>query len=175
MKGSSRHSSGLSISKICQLAVMGCVIYVAKMALAGLPNIEPVSLMVILLAVVWGWEGLWSVYIYVFLEFCTWGMHAWNVYYLYVWLVLFAAAFLMRRNESRFMWACLGAAFGMLFGGLCALAQIFISGPAGALAWWISGIPFDLVHAAGNFILILLLFQPLKRAMESIKNRLAQP
>ena len=166
-----KKAAGLSIGTICQLAVMGCVIFVAKMGMAALPNIEPVSMMVILLAVVWGWKGLWSVYIYVFLAYCMWGMHWWNLYYLYVWLVLFAAAWLMRRNESRFVWACLGAVFGMLFGGLCALAQIVISGPAGALAWWISGIPFDLIHAGGNFLLILLLFQPLKRVMETIKHR----
>ena len=38
-----------------------------------------------------------------------------------------------------------------------------MGGPSFALSWWISGIPFDLAHCAGNFALALVLFAPLRR------------
>ena len=160
----------MSAAQICQFAILGALIYVCKMAMAPLPNIEPVTLLVILMAVVWGWPGLWSVYLYIFLEFCTWGVNLWNIYYIYIWLLLFIAAMKFRTVKSPFLWACIGAAFGMSFGALCAAAQIAVSGFSGALAWWISGIPFDLTHGAGNFVLIGLLFTPLKRLLESVKR-----
>ena len=39
------------------------------------------------------------------------------------------------------------------------------------MAWWVSGIPFDLLHCAGNFVIALVLFVPLRKLM----GRLARP
>ena len=37
-----------------------------------------------------------------------------------------------------------------------------------ALSYWISGLPFDLIHCVGNFVLTLILFKPLYKAMEKL-------
>jgi energy-coupling factor transport system substrate-specific component len=37
-----------------------------------------------------------------------------------------------------------------------------------ALSYWISGLSFDLVHCAGNFVLTLVLFKPLYTVMEKL-------
>ena len=34
-----------------------------------------------------------------------------------------------------------------------------------ALSWWISGIPFDLLHGAGNFAMALALFKPCRAVL----------
>lgn len=35
-----------------------------------------------------------------------------------------------------------------------------------AFAWWVSGIPFDMIHGVSNFVLMLVLYKPLRRVLE---------
>jgi energy-coupling factor transport system substrate-specific component len=35
-------------------------------------------------------------------------------------------------------------------------------------SWWIAGIPFDLIHGAANFVIMLLLYKPTRRVMDRI-------
>ena len=153
--------------------MLGAAVFGMKAVMAGLPNIEPVSLMVMLLAVTFGAKALYPIYIYVMLEFLVYGFNLWSINYLYIWAVLAAAARLLRRMESPLGWALLSGGFGLMFGALCAPVDIFIGGFAYAAGRWISGIPYDLLHFAGNFVIALILFVPLRRVMERLyKNML---
>lgn len=151
--------------------LLGAVLFAAKMAMAGLPNIEPVSLLVMLYAVCFGWRGLYAVCLYVLLEFSIWGMGLWSVCYLYVWLVLFCLARSLRRMDSSFGWAALSGCFGLLFGALCAPVYWIAGGWAFAVSWWISGLPMDLLHGAGNFAMALALFRPLRHWIARLSRR----
>lgn len=152
-------------------AMLGAMTFAAKMAMVQFPNIEPVSLLVMLLAVCFDWKGLWAVYLYVLLEFAVWGVGLWAVCYLYVWLILFALARLLRKMEAPLGWAALSGCFGLMFGALCALVYWVTGGWAAAVSWWISGIPADLVHGAGNFVIALVLFKPLRRWLTALKTK----
>ena len=74
--------------------------------------------------------------------------------------------------ESPLGWALLSAGFGLAFGLLCAPVSLFMGGWAYAVSWWISGIPFDLMHCAGNFVMALLLFKPLRLLLEKLYSRM---
>ena len=76
-----------------------------------------------------------------------------------------------RRKEGVF-WAVLSGGFGLLFGALCAPVDIFIGGFGYAVSKWISGIPFDLMHCAGNFAIALVLFKPLRKLTEKLYARI---
>lgn len=156
--------------EITRLGLLAALMYAAKMALAPLPNIEPVSLLVIVYVSVLGLKALIPVYLYVLLEIITWGLGYWSVCYLYVWAVLALAAKCLQRMESSVGWALLSGAFGLCFGSLCALACWAAEGWTFALSWWISGIPFDLLHCAGNFAMALALFRPCKRVLLRLMN-----
>jgi len=158
----------LTVRELALYSLLGAMIYVAKVAMAFLPNIEPVSLLVMLLAVCLGWKGLCAVYLYVFLEYATWGMGMWSACYVYVWLILFAAARAMRRMESTLGWALLSGGFGLMFGALCAPAYWVTGGWAAAVSWWVAGIPADLLHGGANFIIALILFRPLRRWLDRL-------
>lgn len=152
--------------------MLGALTFAAKVAMAGLPNIEPVSLFVMLFAVVFGKKCLYPIYTYVAMELLMYGIGTWNIYYLYVWAVLALAAYLMRKVQEPLAWAVLSGGFGLFFGFLCALSHIFVGGPAYALSWWISGIPFDVLHCAGNFVIALLLFKPLKQLLQRLYTQI---
>ena len=77
-------------------------------------------------------------------------------------------AILLRKMESPVGWALVSGVFGLLFGALCGIADVFIGGFSYAAAKWVSGIPFDLMHCAGNFVIALLLVKPLRQLMTKL-------
>ena len=161
-------SNRLTTRQLVLFALLGTVMYAGKMAMAFLPNIEPVSLLIILYTLTLGRKALWPIALYVGLEFVTWGVSTWCINYLYVWLILYALTRLLRTMESPLQWALLAAAFGLFFGVLCAPVYYFVGGWGYALSWWISGIPYDLFHCAGNFALTLMLFKPCLRLLQRL-------
>ena len=148
--------------------VLGALTFAAKYAMSFLPNIEPVSLMVMLFAVVFGRKWVYPVYLYVVMEILFYGISLWNINYLYIWAVLALAAGCMKKMQHPLGWAILSGAFGLLFGALCGIVDVFIGGFGYAAAKWVSGIPFDIAHCAGNFVIALLLFAPLRKLLEKL-------
>lgn len=155
--------------------VLGGLTFAMKLALAALPNIEPVSLMVMLFAVTFGRKAAYPIYTYVLLEMLAYGFGLWNISYLYVWPILAAAAWLMRQETHPLAWALLSGGFGLMFGLLCAPVDAIIGGWGYALARWASGVPFDLLHCGGNFAIALVLFAPLRRLFTRLYERMARP
>ena len=148
--------------------ILGAMTFAAKYVMSGLPNIEPVSLMVMLFAVVFGRKWVYPVYLYVAMEVLFYGINLWNINYLYIWAVLAVAARLMRKSEHPLYWAMLSGSFGLAFGALCGIVDVFIGGFPYAAAKWVSGIPFDITHCIGNFVIALILFKPLRSLFERL-------
>ncbi len=152
--------------------MLGALTFGAKVAMSGLPNIEPVSLFVMVFAAVLGVKCLYPIYLYVVLEILLYGLGTWNVMYLYIWAVLALGAYLMRRVENPIAWALLSGVFGLAFGALCAPVDFLLGDLGYVIAKWISGIPFDIAHCAGNFVMALLLFTPLRKLLERLYSRI---
>ena len=146
--------------------------FALKVAMSGLPNIEPVSLLVMVYAVVFGKKCFYSVYVYVVFEILLFGIGIWNIYYLYIWAILAFIAIAFKKAENLVIWAVISGAFGLLFGAFCMPVDIFIGGFGYAAARWVSGIPFDLLHCAGNFVIALVLFVPLRKLLEKLYARM---
>ena len=161
----------LTLRQVALFGMLGALTFGAKVAMSALPNIEPVSLFVMLFAVVFGWKALYPIYLYVLLEVLLYGINLWNINYLYVWSILFLGARMMKENQSPLAWALLAGSFGLLFGALCAPVYVFSGGVGFAVSWWVSGIPFDLLHCAGNFVMALVLFLPLKKLLERLYQK----
>ncbi len=154
-------------------AILGAMTFAAKYVMSFLPNIEPVSLMVMLFAVVFGWKWVYPVYLYVAMEILFYGINLWNLNYLYIWAVLAVLAWLFRDMEHPLGWAMLSGMYGLAFGALCGIVDVFIGGFGYAAAKWVSGIPFDISHCLGNFFIALVLFKPLRKLMEGQYRKMA--
>lgn len=153
------------------LALLGALMMATQVAMAALPNIHLVAVLVILAALLFGWKALYSVYIFVLLEGLIYGFSMWFLNYLYVWTVLAVLAVLFRKNRSRWFWTAVAGIFGLLFGALCAIPYFFIGGWAAAFSYWVAGIPFDLVHCASNAVLTAVLLMPLYRLCTRLLGR----
>ena len=152
--------------------MLGGLTFGAKFVMSGLPNIEPVSLCLLVFGAVFGYKALYPVFVYVTLEILCFGLGIWNVYYLYVWPMLVLIAIFLRDMQQPLAWALVSGVYGLLFGALCGIADIFIGGFGYAAAKWVSGIPFDLLHCGGNFVIALIMFRPLRTALEKLYGRM---
>lgn len=151
-------------SKARSLAWMGvltALLFAGQVVMSFLPNLEIVSLLIILYTIFFGKKVFWMIYSFVFLEGFLYGFGMWWFQYLYLWSILAVAALFFRSNTSALFWSILSGFFGLSFGALCTLPYLIAGGPAAALSYWVSGLGFDLIHCIGNVVLCLVLFKPL--------------
>lgn len=161
-------NSKLTVKETALLAIMGAMMFASQVAMASLPNIHIVALLIILTTFMFGWKAMYSVALFVLLEGLMFGFAPWWIGYVYAWPLLVVVTRIFRANTAPLFWAVISGLHGLFFGALCAIPQIFILGMRGAVVWWINGIPFDLLHCAGNFVLALVLFAPLRRLTERL-------
>lgn len=168
MKGEKEKKPGEKAWDVALMGMMVATLEAGKMALSAAPNVEIVTLLVILYTLVFGKKTLYAVAVFVLLECAVWGIGLWTVMYLYLWPLLSLTVYMMRKIDSRWFWSIFSAAFGVMYGGLCSIVYLFLGGPSTAFAWWIAGIPWDLFHGGANFVLMAVLYTPLRQVLRRI-------
>ncbi len=158
----------LTVREVTLFGILAALTFGAKVAMSALPNIEPVTLFVLVFGAVFGWKALFIVYVYVLAEILFYGIGTWNINYLYIWAIPALAGWLLQKWKHPVLWAVIAGVYGLLFGALCAPVDLCIGGIGFAVSKWISGIPFDAAHCAGNFALALLLFCPLRKLLHRL-------
>lgn len=156
----------ITASDIARIGIMSAALTAGKTALAFLPNIEVVSLLIILYSIYFGKKVIFAVLVFIALECMIWGVNLWTLMYIYIWPLLAAAAWVFRKKDDIIFWSVFSAVFGLMFGGLCSLVYVFAGGFKTAFYWWIAGIPMDVVHCIGNFFIMLFLYKPLRMVLD---------
>lgn len=147
--------------ELVTFALLGAVLVVAQIALAFLPNVEIVSLLVYVYAQVFRKKALIPIYIFVLAEGLIYGFTIWWITYLYVWAVLAVVTMVIDRKGNTIVCATVISLFGLSFGMLCAIPTFLIGGPGAGWSFFVAGIPFDMAHFAGNLAAALVLYYPL--------------
>lgn len=158
----------LTIRDILIFGLLGAVLLVVQVALAVLPNIELVSLLVIVYVLVLGKRAFFPIYVFILAEGLIYGFGLWWISYLYIWSILAIVVLLLRKHEQPLFWVIISGLFGLLFGALCAIPYLFAGGIGAAVSYWVSGILFDLLHCGGNIIAAALLFHPCHKALRRL-------
>ena len=158
----------LRLRELLALSLMAALIFGSKVALSFLPNIHLGALLLIVAALRFGPKALYTAFVYVMLEGLVYGFGLWWISYLYIWPLLVLAVLPLRRTRSYFVLSVVGALHGLFFGALCAIPIGILSGLPSGFAYWIAGIPFDLIHGAANFVLCLVLLRPLDRLTQRV-------
>ncbi len=169
----SGNEASMRIKDIAIIGTLSAIMVALQVALSFLPNIELVSLLIILFTLIFRWKALIITYVFVALEGLIYGIGLWWLNYLYVWAVLFLLVMLFRKISSPFLWAVISGAYGLSFGALCSIPYFITGGIPSGFAYWVQGIPFDLMHGAGNFVAALILFRPLYYVLNRIDKSLS--
>ena len=164
---SKRTSSREKILRLALAGLMGALLVVGKQVMSGLPNIEPVTLLIVLFTLELPRETPAAITVFLLLQGVLNGFGLWWAMYIYVWYLL-----VLRRRDNARVWSVFSGIYGLCFGGLCAGVYLVAKTPAFALSWWISGLPYDAMHGAGNFVLMLLAYRPLRHALQIAKRQI---
>ena len=169
----------ISTKDICLVGIMVAVIEVCKVTMSFLPNIELTSFWLIMFTLFFGKRVFFAIVVFILLEGCVYGFGLWWGMYLYVWPLLVIFTWRFRRQNSVWFWSVFSAVFGLMFGLLSSFTYIVIgavgvgvkSGLYSGFSWWIAGIPWDITHGIGNFVLMLLLYKPVRSVMIQMKTK----
>ncbi len=154
---------------ITLMAVLGAVLFISQTALAFLPNIELVSLLIIVFTKSFRSKIIGIIAVFILLEVLIYGINTWVIMYMYVWPILGFIAYLFKDIDSLAFWAIINGIFGLLFGALCSIVYFFIGGIGGGIAYFIAGIPFDILHCIGNIATVLILMKPICALIKKMK------
>lgn len=158
----------MKIKDIVMVGMMVAMLEAAKAALMLVPNVELVSLLIILFTLFFGKKIFYALPAFILIEGLLFGFGIWWIMYLYAWPLLAIVTWYFRKEESVWVFAVISGVFGLMFGALCSIPYFFIGGWNMGFTWWIAGIPYDLIHGVSNFILCMVLLRPLRRVMSKI-------
>ena len=170
MNKKSVQKNKLTIKDIAVMGVMVATMTSFKYAMSLIPNVEPVSLLIILYTLFLGPKVIYAIIVFVLIEGLLYGFGTWWVSYLYIWPLLSILTYIFRKQTSSLFFSVLSGIFGLFFGALTAIPYLFIGGITAAFNYFIAGIPYDLLHCVGNFVLCLALFRPLNSTLNKISK-----
>lgn len=167
---------------VATVGLMVAVIESLKMVMQGFPNIEMTSFFVILFTLRFPRLMRYVIPAFILIEGMIYGFGLWWIMYLYAWPLLAVLTHAFSHADSPLFFAMLSGLFGLCFGMLCAIPHFFIGFVGGGVgsgfrqmfAWWVAGIPFDLLHGVSNFAFMLALYRPISnllRRMPQIVSR----
>lgn len=157
-------------NRLVLIAFLSTILIISKEALSVIPNVELVTLLLILYTNILGLKTtIYITFIFTTVQALIYPPHLWIITYYLIWPILVIATYLLNKiNNDYHKFALLGAVFGLSFGAFDSLILSFVYGFHAYIPIWIRGLPWDLVHGLSNYITILILYSPLKRTLEKL-------
>ena len=157
---------------VCLMAMMGVLLVVSKEVLAFLPNVEILTLLIILFTLVFRKLVIGALSVFLLLEGLLYGFGIWWIMYLYIWPLLALLVWLFRWMKRPWQWAVFAGLYGLAFGALCSLVYWSMWSFPAIIGWIAAGFLFDCNHAAFNFLLCLFLYRPLRTGLEQLQRQI---
>lgn len=162
----------METKRLTRIALGALLLFVSQVGLSAIPNVEVVTLLILIYAMLWDGDAIWMALIFTLLEGAYWGFGVWWFTYLFLWPGFAIVSKLILRNlDNWFLSSVFMGAFGLVFGAIFAIPYLFYD-PMYALNYWIVGIPFDLIHGVGNFAVGMVAGPPIYKMLLKVKNKL---
>ena len=149
-------------------SMLGAIMFCSKIVMEALPNIHLIGALTMIYTLVYRKKALFPIYIFAILTGLYGGFGLWWVPYLYIWTILWGITMLLPKDLNEkwgaIIYPAVCALHGLAYGTLYAPAQAILFGLDfdGMIAWIVAGLPFDLIHAAGNLVTGLLIIPLVK-------------
>lgn len=168
-----RTRARLTVREITVFAMLGALMFAGKKLMEWVPNVHPLTLLTVVYTLAYRKKGIIPVLVYLVLDTAVTGGITWLVPYYYIfplcWLCTLALPTNLPKWGAQICYTLVCTLFGLLFGTLYAPWQMLMYGLSfeKMLAWIAFGIPYDVIHAIGNFAASFLVF-PLLNLLQKI-------
>lgn len=164
----------LTVRETAVFAMLGAMMYAAKMLMELAPNIHLAGVFTVAFTVVYRKKALYPIYIFVLITGLMSGFATWWLPYLYLWTALWGMTMLLpkgipeRWKPAAYMGVC--ALHGYLYGVLYAPAQALLFGLdfQGMITWILAGLPWDMIHGTSNLLCGVLIY-PLTKLLHRME------
>ena len=179
MKKTGKARGGTAAKTVALVGIMAASVECAKLALAFLPNIEAVTLLLALYGYVFGGTGILAAVVFVAIEPLIWGFNTWVISYLIYWPSVALVFMLLGRKgiKNRFLLAGIAVVMTFLFGVLTSLVDVgllvgyFDNFLYRFGVYYARGVVFYLLQIASNAVLFTLLFPFLSKKLCLFRDR----
>ena len=163
--------------KIALVGIMAATLECGKLALAAIPNVEVVTLLLAIYGYSFGWLGIAASFVFVAIEPLIYGFGTWVITYLIYWPTVALIFMLLGRAKikNRFIMTAVAVTLTFLFGVLSSLVDVglftgyFDNFIYRFIIYYARGIIFYAVQIACNAVLFLTLFPFFRRRLEGLK------
>lgn len=168
-----------TVRELTIFSMLGAVMYASKILMDLAPNIHLIGVFIVAFTIVYRQKALYPIYVFVFITGMLSGFAAWWVPYLYIWTVLWGITMLLPKRMPKwlkpFVYMITCALHGFLYGALYAPVQALLFGLNfdGMVAWYLAGLPWDILHGISNFfcgILIMPIISILRKLEQMPMN-----
>ena len=154
----------LKTREIAIFAMLGAIMFVSKVVMEGIPNVHLLGTFVVAFTLTYRVKALFPIYGYVFVNGLWEGFSPFGwLPEVYLWLILWGATMFLPQNMPKriapVVYMTVSALHGLLFGVFYAPVYAIFAGMGWNRVWlWIvAGLPYDILHAIGNFALGMLI------------------
>ncbi len=168
-----------TVRELTVFSMLGAVMYASKILMDLAPNIHLIGVFIVAFTIVYRKKALYPIYIFVLITGMLSGFASWWVPYLYIWTVLWGMTMLLPKQMPKwlrpFVYMIICALHGFLYGALYAPVQALLFGLNfdGMIAWYLAGLPWDILHGISNFfcgILIMPIISILRKLEQMPMN-----
>ncbi|WP_026906585.1 ECF transporter S component [Paucisalibacillus globulus] len=151
----------MNIYKITLLALLATLAIVGRIAVSFIPNVQPVTSVIILGGIFLGpVAGVLLAVLVTFLSNMVLGTGIWTIWQIISWGLIGIISGIMGKtikNIPFYVVIIFSVFSGYLYGFVVSLTNYQITGQ-GFIAYYLAGLPFDTSHALGNVVFMILLY-----------------
>ena len=150
--------------------MLSALCIVSRITLQFMPNIKPVTSVIVLISCWYGCRfGVMLAIVSTFISNMLLGMGPWTFFQILAWAVIALLSALIGKcsiSKSLIFMSCFSFFCGYLFGFFVSFEKLLYGGVEVFLAYYVSGLYFDTLHAMGNFAFMLVIYHPLKKLIK---------
>lgn len=147
--------------RIALLGVLTALVYTGRILFSFLPNVQPMTTILILITLTLGVkEGLVVALLSIFISNMSLGMGVWTIAQLASFSFIILLTALLTKVYDKVptvVMATYCGLTGLVYGFIISLVQAPFFGWVSFIPYYLSGIPYDMYHAFGNFFFYLIL------------------
>ena len=159
--------------RLSLIAILSSLSFVGRMMFSFLPNVQPMTVIILIVVMYLGTYDGWLVAIIsILISNLYLGMGVWTLAQIVSFSALILIAHICKKlNLSIRYYPIITLLMGFTYGFIISLVQAPFFGWASFFPYWISGLPYDLNHAVGNYLFFIILHPPLSMIIKSQKSK----
>lgn len=159
--------------RLSLIAILSSLAVVGRIMFTFLPNVQPMTVVIIIVTMYLGTYGGWLVAIIsILISNLYLGMGVWTLAQIVSFSILVLIVHICKKTNLNIgYYPIVSLLMGFTYGFVISLVQAPFFGWVSFFPYWISGLSYDFNHAIGNYLFFIILHPPLSKILKKQKSR----